>query len=71
MIDARVGDEHLGIFIVDLGVRMLCPFTRSSRELHDALNAVLRTPPVSVTSPTKVLRLAAPPITVRLVMVEA
>jgi VWFA-related protein len=50
MVDGLKGDEHLGIFAVDLGVTVLSPFTRSTRELHAALDVLLRRPPVIVAS---------------------
>lgn len=50
MIGALDRDEHAGIFAVDLSVTMLAPFTRSTRQLQDALNVLLRTAPVSTGS---------------------
>jgi VWFA-related protein len=44
-IDNLATNEHLGLFVVDLNLAILSGFTRNTRELHAALDRVLRTPP--------------------------
>jgi VWFA-related protein len=63
MVAALSQDEYVGIFVVDLAVTTLAPFTRNTRELQHALDVLLKTPPVNLgpSSATGIMETDAPP----------
>lgn len=48
MISALPQHEYAGLFVMDLTLKPLSPFTRNVRDLEQGLDALRRTPPVSV-----------------------